>query len=137
MKRPTTIEEYLDVSSKFGTEEGFEKGLAFQPEPTDIFVTPYSKCGTTWMQQIVHGLRTGGDMDFGEITEVIPWIELAYDLGLDPEAPQKATPRAFKSHLRWDEIPKGGRYIVVMRHPVDAFLSLFRFMEGWFFETDS
>lgn len=135
--RPTSLEGFEHVGSKFVTPEGYASGLSFEPRPSDVFITPYAKCGTTWMQQIVHGLRTGGDLEFEEITAVVPWIELAHDLGIDPEAPQKAEPRAFKSHLRWDEIPKGGKYIVVLRDPVDAFVSLFRFMEGWFFERGS
>ena len=36
----------------------------------DVFVCTYPKCGTTWMTQICHQLRTGGDEAFGEITEV-------------------------------------------------------------------
>ncbi len=137
MKRPTSIAGMKQRMQAFGTDEGHARGLAYRPHPTDIFISPYAKCGTTWMQQIVHGLRTGGDMDFGEITEVVPWIELAHDLALDIHAPQKARPHAFKSHLAWDEIPKGGRYIVVMRDPVDAFLSYYRFLEGWHFEPGS
>lgn len=132
--RPTDMAGFEAASAKFATHEGFARGLRFRPRPSDVIITPYSKCGTTWMQQIVHGLRTGGDMGFAEITEAVPWIEMAHDMGIDLDAEQKANPRAFKSHLRWDEVPKGGRYIVVFRDPEDAFLSLFRFMEGWFFE---
>lgn len=136
MNRPAGLAAMRAALARFETAEGVAMGLAFRPRPTDIFIAPYAKCGTTWMQQIVHGLRTGGDMAFGEITEVVPWIELAHDLGLDPEAPQPE-PRAYKSHLPWDEIPKGGRYIVVLRDPVDAMVSLYRFFEGWFFEPGS
>ncbi|MEL7013553.1 MAG: sulfotransferase domain-containing protein, partial [Pseudomonadota bacterium] len=50
---------------------------------------------------------------------------------------QVAHPRAFKSHLRWDQVPKGGRYIVVLRDPVDAMVSFHRFMDGWFYERGS
>ena len=134
--RPTNIQGYLAVSAKFMTEEGMARGLAYQPDPTDIFISPYAKCGTSWMQQIVHGLRTGGDMGFDEITQVTPWIEMAHDIGLAVPGDQPH-PRAFKSHLSYHRIPKGGRYIVVLRDPVDAMRSLFRFMEGWFFETGS
>ncbi|QGX99475.1 sulfotransferase domain-containing protein [Roseovarius faecimaris] len=125
---------FLAATARFATGEGYAKGLRFRPRASDVIISPYAKCGTTWMQQIVHGLRTGGDMAFAEITEVVPWIELAHDLGIDLEAEQAAEPRAFKSHLRWQEVPKGARYIVVFRDPLDAFLSFFRFMEGWFFE---
>lgn len=133
--RPTSVAEMRDALSRFGSAQAREQGLAYRPAPSDVFIAPYAKCGTTWMQQIVHGLRTGGSMDFDEITEATPWIELAHDLGLDIHGPQAAPPKAFKSHLCWDEIPKGGRYIVVMRDPVDAMLSMHRFFEGWFFET--
>ncbi|MEO1139496.1 MAG: sulfotransferase domain-containing protein [Pseudomonadota bacterium] len=137
MKRPTSIDEMRAQTAAFVTDESYARGLAYQPDPTDIFISPYAKCGTTWMQQIVHGLRTGGDMDFNEISEVVPWLELAHDLRQDIHAPQKARPHAFKSHLNWHEIPKGGRYITVLRDPVDAMVSLFRFLEGWHFETGS
>ena len=45
-----------------------------------------------------------------------------------------AEPRAFKSHLPWMAVPKGARYIVSLRDPRDALVSMYRFMEGWFFE---
>ena len=89
------------------------------------------------MQQIVHGLRTGGDMDFDEITEVVPWLELAHDLGLDLDAPQRAAPRAFKTHFDWNSTPKGGRYIFVARDPADSLVSFFHFFSGWVFEAGS
>ena len=75
------------------TVEGRLKGLHFKPRESDVFVVTTPKCGTTWMQQILHQLRTGGDMEFREITEVVPWIELAHDLHLDLEIEQRAIPR--------------------------------------------
>lgn len=135
--RPTTIADMRKAGDGFATAEGTARGLAYTPGPTDIFISPFGKCGTTWLQQIVHGLRTRGDMNFDEITEVVPWIELAHDMGADPDAPQKAAPRAFKSHLSWHDIPKGGRYIVSFRDPVDAMVSLFHFLQGWHFEAGS
>ncbi|MEO3413547.1 sulfotransferase domain-containing protein [Roseovarius sp. CAU 1744] len=137
LTRPCSLEEMCRRDVHFVTDESYRRGLSYRPDESDIFISPYSKCGTTWMQQIVHGLRTGGSMDFDEITEVVPWLELAHDMGWDVNADQVAHPRAFKSHLRWDEIPKGGRYIVVLRDPVDAMVSLFRFLDGWRFESGS
>jgi hypothetical protein len=132
--RPRSIEQMFSRMAGFNTEESRQQGLGFQPEDTDIFISPFSKCGTTWLQQIVNSLRTGGSMDFDEITEVIPWLEMAYDLGLDLAKAQPAAPRAFKSHLSWHEIPKGGKYLVAIRDPKDALVSLYRFFEGWWFE---
>ena len=137
MTRPRTIVEMQRVDEMFVTQTGLRRGLDYVPDASDIFISPYAKCGTTWMQQIVHGLRSNGSMDFAEITEVVPWLELAHDMGVDVNAPQVAAPRAFKSHLGWDEIPKGGRYIVVLRDPVDAMASLYNFLNGWRFEADA
>ncbi|MFN3232048.1 MAG: sulfotransferase domain-containing protein [Alphaproteobacteria bacterium] len=116
------------------TKEGVGTGLAFALRPTDVVITPFGKSGTTWLQQMAHCLRTRGDMDFDDISRVVPWIETSTDLGLDLNAEQKASPRAFKSHLDADAIPKGGRYIVSSRNPQDALYSMFKFMEGWFIE---
>ena len=78
--------------------ESVAAGRTFRPRPDDVFVVTYPKCGTTWMCQVVHMLRTGGNMDFGEITEVVPWDILALDCKQDLDARQVASPRVFKSH---------------------------------------
>ena len=31
--------------------------------------------GTTWAMNIFHQLRTGGDPDFKDIYQIIPWVE--------------------------------------------------------------
>lgn len=135
--RPASYDEFKRRIRHMISPSGLQHGLALKLEQTDVVISPFPKCGTTWLQQVVHSLRTGGDLDFDDISEVVPWIETAFDLGQDLDAPQRATPRAFKSHLGWDAVPKGGRYIVALRDPRDALVSLFRFMEGWYFETGS
>ena len=134
LKRATTIAEYLEKRPRFATDAGRAYAGSFTPRSSDLIIATFPKCGTTWMQQIVHGLRTGGDMDFGEITEVVPWIEMAYDLGIDLQARQKGAFRAFKVHHRYDTVPKGARYICVLRDPKDTALSFFNFMNGWLIE---
>jgi len=89
------------------------------------------------MQQIVHGLRTRGSMDFDEISRVVPWINMAHDIGIDIYAPQVTNPKAFKTHSTLDEVPKGGKYIVVLRDPKDALISHYHFFENFFFEKGS
>lgn len=135
--RPASYDEFKRRIRHMITPEGLGHGLALRLDPTDVVISPFPKCGTTWLQQVVHSLRTGGDLDFDDISEVVPWIETAFDLGQDLDAPHRATPRAFKSHLSWDVVPKGGRYIIALRDPRDALVSLFRFMEGWYFEAGS
>lgn len=132
--RATTLEELETIDGKFWDEAAYERGLEFKPQPSDIIISPYAKSGTTLLQQIAHGLRTRGSMEFDEITIVTPWIEIAYDVGWDLEAPQVAEPRVYKSHLSWHDIPKGGRYICSFRHYHTAIVSFYRFFEGWYFE---
>ena len=140
MTQPARATSVETLNAKFDmlfSEESRQHGLALKLRPSDVVITPFGKSGTTWTQQIVHCLRTAGDMDFDDISRVVPWIETSGALGINLDAEQKANPRAFKSHLAWDEIPQGGRYIVVIRDPKDALYSLYRFMEGWFFEPGS
>ncbi len=140
LMRPTSLDEWFERGEQILfplLAESAEHALAYKPGPTDIFISPYLKCGTTWLQQIVHTLRTGGDMDFDDISRVIPWFENAHAQGIDINSPQRGTIQAFKSHLSWDAIPKGGKYIVSIREPKDALISLYRFFDGWQFEKDS
>ena len=132
--RATSMPALQAALSGLTTSAGVKAGLALQLRPTDIVVTPFGKSGTTWLQQIAHTLRTRGDMDFDDISRVVPWIESSTDLGLDLNAEQKASPRVFKSHLDAHRIPRGGRYINACRDPRDALYSMYKFMEGWFLE---
>lgn len=137
LRRATTIDDMGDRLSRMMSDESRARGLAFQPRPSDVIISPYAKCGTTWLQQIVHSLRSGGDLDFGEISEVVPWLEMGLDHGVDIESEQRGALRAYKSHLSWNDVPKGGRYIVAFREPIAAMTSMYRFFEGWFFEPGS
>ena len=47
----------------------------FQARESDVLITTAPKAGTTWMQQILHQLRTGGDESFSSIDDVVPWLE--------------------------------------------------------------
>ena len=109
-------------------------GEPYRPLPGDVIISPFSKSGTTWLQQMFHTLRTRGDTGFDDISRVVPWIETAPMLGLDLNAPQPAEPRGFKSHLSWEDVPRGARYIVSIRDPRDVLVSMYRFVEGWFLE---
>lgn len=132
--RALTPQGLRALHERFSTEDSVARARAFVPRPSDVFVATYSKSGTTLLQQIVHGLRTKGDMDFRDISEVVPWIEVAHDLGQDLDAEQKAEPRAFKTHFDGDSLPKGGRVVYVVREPISALVSFYHFNSGWFME---
>ena len=138
--RPTSLAEwdarFTELVAPYFADSD-KQAENFRPLPTDLFVTPYAKCGTTWLQQIVHGLRTRGDMDFDDISRVVPWIGVSAAFGLDINAPQRGAFRALKSHESSHNIPKGGRYLLSLRDPKDALVSSFRFGEGWSFAFGS
>jgi Sulfotransferase domain len=131
--------------SGFETEEGRLKGLDYQPQsPNEVIITTSPKAGTTWMQQICHQLRAasnGGDMNFEEIGQVVPWLELAHDLQQDLSAPQygedRGMPRIFKTHAWQGHCPSGCKTIVVLRDPMDVAASFYKFFENWFFDAGS
>ena len=134
-KRPSSMAEMAALMKQDVVFDKVRESIeVYQPRPTDIIITPFGKCGTIWTQQIFHTLRTRGDMEFDDISRVVPWLETSLGLGIDINAEQKVEPRGFKSHLSYDKIPQGARYINVIRHPVDASYSAFRFMEGWYLE---
>ena len=134
-RRAQSMRELSQImSSTFNAELTTRSIQNFSPRSTDIIITPFGKCGTTWTQQIFHTLRTRGDMDFDDISRVVPWIETSGSLSIDINAEQVANPRGFKSHLSFDRIPKGCKYINVIRDPLDAAYSSFKFMEGWYLE---
>jgi hypothetical protein len=135
--RPTSVSEMDTRMADQISPEGLQAAQDYRAAPSDVFVVTPPKCGTTWMQQIVHGLRTRGSMDFDNINDVVPWLQLAHDTGRDLNASQGARPHAFKTHNPLGDVPAGGRYIVVVRDPRDALLSHYRFFEGAFFEAGS
>jgi hypothetical protein len=76
-------------------------------------------------------------MNFDDMSLVIPFIETAHYIGLDLTAPQTGGFQAFKSHVSWTKIPKGGRYIVSFRDPKDALVSYYNFVNGYNWQTNS
>eukprot|EP00055_Hartaetosiga_balthica_P003686 m.8623 g.8623 ORF g.8623 m.8623 type:complete len:336 (-) comp3201_c0_seq1:84-1091(-) len=131
-ERSQGVKNMIQRLGGFESEEGRLNGLNFVPMENDVFIVTTPKAGTTWMQQICHQLRSSGSMDFEEISEVVPWIELAHDLDQDLTSSQGFPPRCFKTHCWYDHCPKGGKYIIVMRDPIDVALSFYKFFDGWF-----
>lgn len=115
---------------------------ALKPEPGDVYITPWTKSGTTMLQQMFHQIRmiaatAKPDMDFDDITRMTPWEDLAATLDIDMNAPQRAAPRGFKSHRAYERLPKDARFIVTLRDPKETYVSYFRDVDGWHFEAGS
>ncbi len=136
--RARSIEEFIDLQGRMMPAPGEQTAYKpYEPQSGDVFITCWAKSGTTLMQQMFHQLRTaerGGDMDFDDISRVLPWQDTAEMLGFDMTAPQVAQPRGFKSHQHYEALPPGMRYIVSLRDPKETFVSFYRFMNGWHIE---
>jgi hypothetical protein len=112
------------------------------PQPGDVYIACWAKSGTTMMQQMLHQLRmlaaTGrGDMDFDDISRMTPWEDTAPLIDYDPNGPQRAEPRAFKSHREYERLPAGARDVVTLRDPKETYVSFHRFFDGWHIEPGS
>ncbi|MEO1648353.1 MAG: sulfotransferase domain-containing protein [Pseudomonadota bacterium] len=139
----TSVEQYGAVmGTAMSGERPHHKPYEPRPEgsPPDVFITSWAKSGTTLMQQMFHQIRTaheGGDMDFDDISRVVPWDDTAYMLDFDMTAPQRAAPRGFKSHREYERLPAGQRYVVTLRDPKETYVSFCRFLNGWHFKRDA
>ncbi len=98
---------------------------------TDVLLSTFPKCGTTWVQNLLYQLREGGDPNLDCIYNHVPWLEYPVD-GVSAEERLKhyaelKDPRIFKLHLRFDECPysETAKYITCSRDPRDAVVSLF------------
>lgn len=103
----------------------------FRPRPTDILITTAPKAGTTWMQQILHQLRSGGDEGFESIFDVVPWIEFPSPQRSWQERleafEQLPDPRIFKTHCTREQTPGLDivRIILTSRDPRDCCVSMY------------
>ncbi|PSC71632.1 sulfotransferase [Micractinium conductrix] len=139
MEQSAAIQTMIDVLRDQETEEGRMKGYHFKPRSEDVMVVSPAKCGTTWLCQIVQSLRSRGDMDFEEINLEMPCVEMWHEYGLAGlEEPQRWQPCVFKTHFWHPDCPKGaGKYLYIVRDPMESGPSFYHFMNGWAFDADS
>lgn len=133
------LDDYFDVAEThaspvpraISSKESYLAGRRFAPRATDVIVATFPKSGTTFVTNVCHQLRSKcGANDFDEITAVVPWIDLALDVGQDLDADHEFEPRVFKSHMNPSNLNHGGRRILVVRDPVRVILSFFAFFKA-------
>jgi hypothetical protein len=96
----------------------------YAPRPDDVFVVTYPKSGTTLTQMLLYQMTTRGEMDFPHIDSVCPWFEMEILMG-HPRQLEVPSPRIFKSHYLWEQLPRGGRFVYVVRDVRDVALSAY------------
>lgn len=137
--RARSVEEFgaIMALAAEGTNTHFRP---YQPLEGDVFITSWAKSGTTLLQQMFHQIRTaqtGGDMDFDDISRVVPWEDTAAMVDFDMQSDQRAAPRGFKSHREYERLPPGKRYVIALRDPRESYISFYRFFNGWQLERDA
>lgn len=92
---------------------------------SDIYISSYSRSGTTWTQLLLYQLTTSGAMDFEHLFDVSPWL---YYSALRNELPaQPPEPRILKTHDAYDFFAPAtkGRFIFVYRDGKDVLVSFY------------
>jgi hypothetical protein len=111
--------------------DGYLTGRRYVPEPGDIFVSTYPKCGTTWVQHIVYLLLNDGEALRPDVslTDVFPHLEEA---GREAVA-ALPKPRLIKTHLPLAMTPwaESARYVYVARNPFDCAVSFYHHTRGF------
>lgn len=107
----------------------------FEARKTDVFINTAPKAGTTWMQQILHQLRSEEPREFESIYDVVPWIEFPGRTGLTTaerlaKYNTMKAPRVFKAHLPYQRTPgtRVAKFVIVARDPRDRCVSAFHHM---------
>ncbi len=97
----------------------------FGQADSDIYVSTYSKSGTTWAQIILYQLTTAGDMGFDHLFDISPWVW--YAAIRETTLAETPAPRILKSHDAYRRFERGhrGRIICVLRDGRDVCVSLY------------
>ncbi|MDH5545161.1 MAG: sulfotransferase domain-containing protein [Gammaproteobacteria bacterium] len=107
----------------------------FRPRASDVLITTAPKAGTTWMQQILYQLKSGGDDSFESINDVVPWIEWPQigrswqEVLADFETINN--PRVFKTHCTYEQTPGIDTVKVILssRDPRDCCVSFYHHLQ--------
>jgi len=125
-----TVHDGLRMPMGFPVE-GFLSGQRYQAEATDIVVSTYPKCGTTWTQYIVYLLQHGGQplAATQRLDEVFPHLEEVGETVVRALPP----PRLIKTHLPLKRTPwyDEARYLYVARNPFDCAVSFYHHTRGF------
>ncbi|XP_029311770.1 sulfotransferase family cytosolic 2B member 1-like [Cottoperca gobio] len=128
-----TLHKGVYMPSYLHTPKSLEYYEEFTFRPDDIIIVTYPKSGTTWMQEIVPLIMSGGDPASVETLpnwERVPWLEETHACNFNLE--QRPSPRMFTTHFQYNMMPPSffevkPKVIYVMRNPKDVFTSSFHY----------
>ncbi len=127
-------QKFGEIDNRWGTPSPMHDPYVlanFRPRENDVLITTPPKAGTTWMQQILHQLRTGGDATFTSIDDVVPWLERPRSgknwQQLIDNYETIPDPRIFKTHCTAEQTPGIGTAFIILtsRDPRDCCVSFY------------
>ena len=114
------------------TQNIIDSASKYQAKSSDIFICAYSKCGTTWLQNIVWLIVHNGESFQGNMKKSIPMLE--FDGCEFTEAIDDSVyPRIIKTHFPYSMTPQNpnAKYIYITRNPKDALVSYYYHVKGF------
>ncbi|KAM9424943.1 sulfotransferase 2B1-like [Pholidichthys leucotaenia] len=129
-----TLYKGVYLSSTFHPPDSLRYYEEFVFCKDDILIVTYPKSGTTWTQEIVPMIMSGGDPKCTETVpnwERAPWIEAG---GFKFKLEERPSPRTLTTHFHYHMMPASffavrPKVIYVMRNPKDVFTSYIHFHE--------
>ncbi|XP_070378067.1 sulfotransferase ssu-1-like [Dermacentor albipictus] len=112
--------------NKIFTEKNLRSAFSYKARDEDVFIVSYPKCGTTWLQFIVHGIYTGGAGGLPSATQCRKTMAFLEFSGAEG-AMSIERPGAIKTHLPFHLHPYSAKakYIYVARKPYDCCVSFY------------
>ncbi|XP_039596295.1 sulfotransferase 2B1-like isoform X2 [Polypterus senegalus] len=124
------------------TPESLQHAEEFNVREGDVFVATYPKSGTTWMQEILTLVTSGGD--FTPVLTLpnwdrVPWLEEHRTKEL--KMSERPSPRTLSTHLHYHMMPKSfynskAKVIYVLRNPKDIYTSSYFYYQMATFLVD-
>jgi len=112
-------------------KDKINKDHLYVPRAGDVLINGPAKAGTTWLQQILHQIRTKGDESFNDIYDITWFIQFpkfADRFNFNDE--QVCNPRIYKCHYTFEDTPKndGVKHVFIARNPHDCAYSFAKFL---------
>ncbi|XP_070846920.1 sulfotransferase 2B1-like [Chaetodon trifascialis] len=128
-----TVYKGVQLAAHLHPPQGLKYFEEFSFRSDDIIIVTYPKSGTTWMQEIVPLIMSGGDPASVETLpnwRRVPWLEMYQSCTFNIE--QRPSPRMLATHCQYNMMPPSffkakPKVIYVMRNPKDVFTSSFHY----------
>lgn len=125
-------------NSVYFIDENLRSALKYRPQPNDLFIVSYPKCGTTWLQYLVYNIFTEGvpPKDMEEFLARSVFLEYTGAQSVE----KMCRPGSIKTHFPFSrhQYSKLAKYLYIARNPYDCCVSFYyhtKSFPAYFFEN--